>query len=44
AQARDSYLKRYVAEAGQRCGGNRTEAASLLRVTPRTIFKYLEEI
>ncbi|MBW2734600.1 MAG: sigma 54-interacting transcriptional regulator [Deltaproteobacteria bacterium] len=44
AQARDSYLKRYVAEAVQRCGGNRTEAASLLRVTPRTIFKYLEEI
>jgi transcriptional regulator with GAF, ATPase, and Fis domain len=44
AQARDNFLKQYVDRAVQQCGGNRTEAAKLLMVTPRTIFKYLEEV
>ena len=43
-QARDTFIKRYVEEAVGRCGGNRSEAAKRLMVTPRTIFKYLEEV
>jgi transcriptional regulator with GAF, ATPase, and Fis domain len=43
-EARDRYLKGLVKEVVDRHGGNRTAAARALSVTPRTIFKYLEEI
>ncbi|MFO0672203.1 MAG: sigma-54 dependent transcriptional regulator [Polyangiaceae bacterium] len=44
ALARDEYLKEYVREVVERFGGNRTAAAEALLVTPRTIFRYLEEL
>ena len=43
AMARDEFLRDYVRDAVTRCGGNRTAAADALLVTPRTVFKYLEE-
>lgn len=43
AMARDEFLRGYVREVVERFGGNRTAAAEALHVTPRTIFKYLEE-
>lgn len=43
AMARDEFLRDYVRDAVDRCGGNRTAAAEALLVTPRTVFKYLEE-
>ena len=43
AMARDEFLRDYVRDAVSRCGGNRTAAADALMVTPRTVFKYLEE-
>ena len=44
ALARDEYLKEYVREVVARFGGNRTAAAEALLVTPRTVFRYLEEL
>ena len=44
AEARDEFLKQYVERAVDRLGGNRTRAAELLQVSPRTIFKYLDEV
>ena len=44
AQVRDRHLREYVQRVVERCGGNRTAAAKALMVTPRTIFKYLEEV
>jgi len=41
---RDEYLKRHVRDMVERFGGNRTAAAKAMGVTPRTVFKYLEEI
>jgi DNA-binding NtrC family response regulator len=43
AMARDEFLRDYVRGIVERMGGNRTAAADALLVTPRTIFKYLEE-
>jgi DNA-binding NtrC family response regulator len=43
AMARDEYLRDYVRKVVDRLGGNRTAAAEALIVTPRTVFKYLEE-
>jgi DNA-binding NtrC family response regulator len=41
---RDELVKRYVVEVVARCGGNRTAAADLLKVSVRTVFKYLDEM
>jgi transcriptional regulator with GAF, ATPase, and Fis domain len=43
-QARDLFLKAKVREALDRTSGNRAQAASLLGVTPRTLFRYLEDM
>jgi len=43
SMARDEFLRAYVREVVERFGGNRTAAAEALVVTPRTVFKYLEE-
>ena len=43
-QVRDEFLKQYVRAAVARHSGNRLAAARALMVSPRTIFKYLEEI
>jgi DNA-binding NtrC family response regulator len=43
SMARDEFLRGYVRDVVERMGGNRTAAADALLVTPRTIFKYLEE-
>ena len=40
---RREYLREYVRSVVARFGGNRTAAAEALLVTPRTIFRYLEE-
>jgi DNA-binding NtrC family response regulator len=42
--ARDAFQKRYVLEAVERFGGNRTAAAEALGVSARTVYKYLDEI
>ncbi len=42
--ARDEFLKAYVREVVARYEGNRTAAADALLVTPRTVFRYLEEL
>jgi transcriptional regulator with GAF, ATPase, and Fis domain len=44
SQVRDEYLKDYVRSVVERLGGNRLEAAKALMVSPRTIYKYLEEV
>jgi len=41
--ARDEFLRAYVRRVVDRLGGNRTAAAEALLVTPRTIYRYLEE-
>ena len=42
--ARDRFLKAYVQRVVEELGGNRTAAAAALGVTPRTVFKYLDEV
>ena len=42
-QAREEFTRRYVFEALERNGGNRTKTAQDLGVDPRTIFRYLEK-
>lgn len=42
-EASDNFVREKVAEALARTGGRRKEAAELLGVTPRTLFRYLEE-
>jgi transcriptional regulator with GAF, ATPase, and Fis domain len=42
AEVRDEYLRRYVHSVVQQMDGNRTKAAELLDVSPRTIFRYLD--
>lgn len=42
--ARDSYLKRYVEKVVERMKGNRQAAARALGVSPRTVYRYLEEL
>jgi transcriptional regulator with GAF, ATPase, and Fis domain len=44
ARARDDFVKQYVKQAVSDFGGNRTAAARALKITPRTVFKYLEEV
>ncbi len=41
--ARDKFTARKVREALLRSGGHRAKAAELLGITPRTLFRYLEE-
>ncbi len=43
-EARDQFVKTKVREALARTNGNRAHAASLLGVTPRTLFRYLEDM
>src|SRR5690554_3923750 len=40
--AREEFSRRYILEALERNGGNRTQTAADLGVDPRTIFRYLE--
>jgi transcriptional regulator with GAF, ATPase, and Fis domain len=42
AVAREEFARRYVLEALEKNGGNRTQTAAALGVDPRTIFRYLE--
>ena len=42
AEAREEFTRRYVLEALERNGGNRTQTARDLGVDPRTVFRYLE--
>jgi|GEM_PF-2089971 transcriptional regulator with GAF, ATPase, and Fis domain len=44
AQARDDFLKKYINEVVASLDGNRSAAAEALQVTPRTIYKYIEEL
>lgn len=41
-EARDRFVQKKIEEALQRTDGKRKEAAELLGVTPRTLFRYLE--
>lgn len=41
-EALDAFRRKYIFEALERCGGNRTRAARALGVDPRTVFRYLE--
>lgn len=43
AEAREAFQMRYILEALERNGGNRTKTAKELDVDPRTIFRYLEK-
>jgi transcriptional regulator with GAF, ATPase, and Fis domain len=43
AEAKERYAYRYIMEALERNGGNRTQTAKELGVDPRTIFRYLEK-
>lgn len=40
--ALDAFRRRYILDAIARCKGNRTHAARMLGVDPRTVFRYLE--
>jgi transcriptional regulator with PAS, ATPase and Fis domain len=42
AVAREEFARRYILEALEKNGGNRTQTAAALGVDPRTIFRYLE--
>jgi transcriptional regulator with GAF, ATPase, and Fis domain len=42
-EAKNSFLREKVRQALSLSSGNRTKAADLLGVTPRTLFRYLEE-
>src|SRR5690606_6868895 len=42
AVAREEFSRRYVLEALEKHGGNRTQTAAALGVDPRTVFRYLE--
>jgi DNA-binding NtrC family response regulator len=42
ADALERYRRRYIDEALERNGGNRTKTARELGVDPRTIFRHLE--
>lgn len=42
--AKQRFVEEKVRLAVSRAGGNRTQAAKLLGVTPRTLFRYLEEM
>lgn len=43
AEAKERFAHRYIMEALERNGGNRTQTARELEVDPRTIFRYLEK-
>lgn len=38
----DDFKRAYIADILARCGGNRTRAAKILDVDPRTVFRFLE--
>jgi DNA-binding NtrC family response regulator len=40
-EARDEFVRRYVAAAVERCGGNREDAAKALGIGVRTLYRYL---
>ncbi len=40
--ARDDYVRRYVAAVLERCGGNREAAARELQIGVRTLYRYIE--
>ncbi|MCA9671643.1 MAG: sigma 54-interacting transcriptional regulator [Myxococcales bacterium] len=42
-RARDQFIARYIRQAVERNGGNRSAAAKALGVSARTVYKYLEE-
>jgi DNA-binding NtrC family response regulator len=42
AVAREEFARRYILDALEKNGGNRTQTAAALGVDPRTIFRYLE--
>jgi DNA-binding NtrC family response regulator len=42
ADAKERYARKYVLDTLALCGGNRTRAAQLLGVDPRTVFRFLE--
>ena len=42
AEAKERYARKYVLDTLALCGGNRTRAAQLLGVDPRTVFRFLE--
>ena len=42
-KAKQSFVMEKINQALEQTGGNRTRAAQLLGVTPRTLFRYLEE-
>jgi DNA-binding NtrC family response regulator len=42
AEALERYRRRYIDEALERNGGNRTKTARELGVDPRTVFRHLE--
>lgn len=44
AAAREDWATQYILEVVRRCGGNRTRAAAVLEVDPRTVFRYLENL
>ncbi len=41
-EARDDYVRRYVAAVLERCGGNREAAARELQIGVRTLYRYIE--
>jgi len=41
AEARDEFIKRYVVQVVERCGGNREDAAKALEIGVRTLYRYL---
>lgn len=42
-QAKEEFMKRYIKMALNAAGGDKIKAAAMLRVSQRTIYKYLEE-
>ena len=42
ADAKERFARQYVLDAVAQCGGNRTRAAQVLGVDPRTVFRFLE--
>jgi DNA-binding NtrC family response regulator len=42
AEARDQFVRRYVAAALERCGGNREAAARELGIGVRTLYRYID--
>lgn len=43
AEAKDKFIKSYIQDVLDQCGGNRQRTAKALKVNVRTIFRYLEK-